>query len=716
MENYIHNDGKMLGIFFGKVLKHLPHGRCKIYIPMAYSEEFKKKPDQLPSARQATPIFAGNHDGNGVFSYPNIGSTVLCMFLNGDVNYPIYFATLQGGENAFGQYEIIKHDLQEENDEWIEDEDKEEVSKKHLITSGKTHIKWFENGKISAIVEDPIRTICSVDYDTWELGNNNILDEFKYTTSLSNDNVWKIRDHELSNIDCQFVLDNNGDAYGKLSASTHWYNYLDGDNDEGTIGTTSTDNWLVMHNEGEVKFGTLSTRHLDQRDEEELQDVDSHITVNNTYSLSVPGIMNHKVKKIGSIKIKYLSAISSDLEDEELDEEYQDEEPYDEESSDEEYSDDYSDEEDYDEYYDEEEEDEEPLVTYVETGDTEDTKISAWTKTHHDTSANVTVSSYLKLKKNEVRASEDINVYLTSELSNSFGMQNPGMLHLSTYCYQEVLSTHEDESKILTSVVSAKIKTGTDGNSLFQTISSLTTLVDTYDLSNQLKMQSDGEIDLRTRRYFFLDEGSTILKSESKSVLDVSGKHSSEAFWHKTTEDDDNSVKIRNSTCYEATNKNDAYLYEKVKSKKEINGSDVIDFNMLRTVDAQKSDVDLMIVDDITKNEILFSNDCQVGETVLQIRNKDSGNKCVLTLDSQGRMTIHTTDSLSVSTTNSITMQSDKITLSGNSILLDGPTTINNTLHVVDVATIDPDAKIAGISFIGHKHVGNMGAATSPPF
>ena len=56
----------------------------------------------LPSARQASPIFTGCHNGNGMFSYPNIGSTVVCMFINGDANTPIYFATLLGGDRAFG--------------------------------------------------------------------------------------------------------------------------------------------------------------------------------------------------------------------------------------------------------------------------------------------------------------------------------------------------------------------------------------------------------------------------------------------------------------------------------------------------------------------------------------------------------------------------------------------------------------------------------------
>lgn len=58
---------------------------------------------------------------------------------------------IQGGENAFGQYEIVKP-LDEE------------VSDKHLVTSGKSHIELYEDGKISAIVADPIRTDAKVKY------------------------------------------------------------------------------------------------------------------------------------------------------------------------------------------------------------------------------------------------------------------------------------------------------------------------------------------------------------------------------------------------------------------------------------------------------------------------------------------------------------------------------------------------------------------------
>jgi len=43
-------DGKLCGVYLGKVLKHLPHGRCKIFIPSVYAEKYEDKPDLLPSA------------------------------------------------------------------------------------------------------------------------------------------------------------------------------------------------------------------------------------------------------------------------------------------------------------------------------------------------------------------------------------------------------------------------------------------------------------------------------------------------------------------------------------------------------------------------------------------------------------------------------------------------------------------------------------------
>lgn len=77
-------DDKLRGTYRGKVLKHLGKGVLKVYIPEVYPAESLKDPDSLPDAEMVVPLFAGNCDGSGVFSYPRIGSVVICSFLDGD--------------------------------------------------------------------------------------------------------------------------------------------------------------------------------------------------------------------------------------------------------------------------------------------------------------------------------------------------------------------------------------------------------------------------------------------------------------------------------------------------------------------------------------------------------------------------------------------------------------------------------------------------------
>lgn len=90
------------GMYRGIVLKHLSHGFCKIWIPGIYPEEWNsyENADMLPSAEQASPISFGTNTGLGIFSYPNIGSVVWCFFANNDQNFPVYFASSLGGQEA----------------------------------------------------------------------------------------------------------------------------------------------------------------------------------------------------------------------------------------------------------------------------------------------------------------------------------------------------------------------------------------------------------------------------------------------------------------------------------------------------------------------------------------------------------------------------------------------------------------------------------------
>lgn len=88
-----------------------------------------------------------------------------------------------------------------------------------------------------------------------------------------------------------------------------------------------------MHNNGEIKYGTLSTKCMSFKDETTTDD--TQVSVNNTYSLSVPGIMDHKVFIDGKFD-----------------------------------------------------------KTDTKAGSTDHTELSSWTKEHHDTSANAWIKSY----------------------------------------------------------------------------------------------------------------------------------------------------------------------------------------------------------------------------------------------------------------------------------------------------------------------------------
>ena len=93
---------RLTGFYRGTVLKHLSKGFCKIWIPGVYPNEWNsyENADKLPSAEQASPLSFGTNSGLGVFSYPNIGSTVWCFFANDDQNLPVYFAASLGGDEA----------------------------------------------------------------------------------------------------------------------------------------------------------------------------------------------------------------------------------------------------------------------------------------------------------------------------------------------------------------------------------------------------------------------------------------------------------------------------------------------------------------------------------------------------------------------------------------------------------------------------------------
>ena len=132
----------MTGFYRGIVLKHLSAGRCKIYIPGVNPPEWNSydKADNLPSAEQAAPICFGVNQGNGVFSYPNIGSAVWCFFQNGDQNMPVYFASSLGGKPASGNWDAARKMAGSHPDDAY-------VHKIHVKNSD---IEIYETGQIKA--------------------------------------------------------------------------------------------------------------------------------------------------------------------------------------------------------------------------------------------------------------------------------------------------------------------------------------------------------------------------------------------------------------------------------------------------------------------------------------------------------------------------------------------------------------------------------------
>lgn len=72
----------------------------------------------------------------------------------------------------------------------------EAVSERHLITSGKTHIEWYENGKISAIVVDPDRRYAEVNY------NNTYIGQISDDQVSARPVVASVDNEDISSIDC----------------------------------------------------------------------------------------------------------------------------------------------------------------------------------------------------------------------------------------------------------------------------------------------------------------------------------------------------------------------------------------------------------------------------------------------------------------------------------------------------------------------------------
>ena len=138
---------KLNGFYRGKVVKHCDHGFCKVFIPGIYPEQFSsfENCDSLPDCEQASPLFSGCNKGNGVFSYPNIGATVVCGFFNGDQNYPFYFASTLGGSEGFDEFSKC---VNSKSDDKLKTGDDSRV---HRIVADQTEIEILESGHVHIV-------------------------------------------------------------------------------------------------------------------------------------------------------------------------------------------------------------------------------------------------------------------------------------------------------------------------------------------------------------------------------------------------------------------------------------------------------------------------------------------------------------------------------------------------------------------------------------
>lgn len=195
-----------------------------------YPERCADDPDSLPVCEQLAPLWAGSNNGNGCFSYPNIGATVWVQFANDDVNCPVAVGATLGGHNAFHQYEQVKRQ-------------DEAVSEKHMFTAGMAHLQMHESGKLSAYVQQPWDNAASVDFR-----------ESVESCGVSADIERGIASGELSHIICQQVLDNRLDD-GEISTQTlkhvPWH--------------SSVNEWLSATNELVMSSDDGFTKHTSTR-------------------------------------------------------------------------------------------------------------------------------------------------------------------------------------------------------------------------------------------------------------------------------------------------------------------------------------------------------------------------------------------------------------------------------------------------------------------
>ena len=119
MEPHVQND-QYGGIYRGVVVNNgdpLKRGRCKVFVPGVYPDEFADGWDiktkatapsgesfygfRLPWAEPMQPLFCGGFAQNGLIQYPDVGTFVWVMFDSGNMQNPVIVGVIPQSEAEF---------------------------------------------------------------------------------------------------------------------------------------------------------------------------------------------------------------------------------------------------------------------------------------------------------------------------------------------------------------------------------------------------------------------------------------------------------------------------------------------------------------------------------------------------------------------------------------------------------------------------------------
>lgn len=214
---------RLNGIYRGTVLKHLDYGRMKVFIPGVYPDEYKTQPDSLPTAEMMSPIFCGgNTNGNGVYSYPNLNSSVICQFFNGDQNFPIVLGTTLGADASRSNFDKCYSDDNDKIPDW-RDNGKSSNSNEsednkctephiHKIVVGRSSITIYEGGTIKMGVNGS-KGESSIVMD----GEGNIIINCSGNLQVKAKNVKTTAKNDINEIACGNFIINSGNTLWEQS-------------------------------------------------------------------------------------------------------------------------------------------------------------------------------------------------------------------------------------------------------------------------------------------------------------------------------------------------------------------------------------------------------------------------------------------------------------------------------------------------------------------